>query len=285
MIYDKPLYNSFRNQIGYNITGCKRLFLTESKNVRWYGFENRQINHLDMSGSFAMFENLSNVTYSVKAEQSKNGVSYKVDITFSIGGIKADASYMLENLINSELTGVVEDRNGRYWLVGFRQGLVSDYESKTEDSSYSVKMTTTQLTKPEEIAPATMAAQIFAPFDDLVTPSPVFTVPSRDSQGGTTLVNKNFTVKTVTVENYQILPSDEFLLLPFANSVFLPATAPQGKQYVIKCDYDASVEPSFIKVNSGDIDYYNLIEMYTMNASFTVVYDGAGSWHIVSFSH
>lgn len=283
MIYKHDTIASYTNPLAFSAKGCRRLYLTHARNVLGYAFTGRQISSLSGTGSFAHIEGIEALSYSVKTEPSEAGTLYQVSLSFAIKGIKADAAYLLEALVNSELTAIVQDANFRFHLLGYEQGMISEYEAKAEDGGYTVKMTTRQRHKPEELSAATVADITLSEMDQSLTPSPVYQIPGGGTGGGSGDYDRNYTVTIVTTDNYTLSASDELLLLPVALTVFLPATAEEGKNYIIKADYDASQAPSTVKVTSGDVDGLQALSLDTDRGSVSLVYDGAGSWHTVAY--
>jgi hypothetical protein len=267
MIYDKSLNTSFKQTKKFNLTGCKNLYLTETKNVAGYSFAGRQIAAFDRSGNFSLMQNLSWLNMAVKTLQSKNGTLYDISISFSIGVLNTDVTYLLEALLNAETTAIIEDKNGRFFLVGFRQGFITEYEAKTEEGSYAVKMNTKQISLFEEVSVSAMQSLTLAKTDADFTPEPIYQTPVTSTES-----DRTYNTKVVTVNNYAILESHDFVLLPSALNVFLPTTARTGKQLIIKCDYDASYNPSFVR---GQVDNNTVVEMNTDRASITVVWNGS----------
>jgi hypothetical protein len=267
MIYDKQLNTSYKQVKKFSLTGCKNLYLSESKNVKGYFFEDRQISAFDRTENFSLWQNLTGLNISIKTLQSKNGTLYDISVGFAIATLRTDTTHLLDILLNTELTAIVEDRNGRFWLLGFKQGFVTDYEAKTEDGVYTVTMKTQQIAKYEEVSVVAMKTLTLATTDTNFTPEPAYYTPVREQ----IYTTKTYNTKIVTENNYVIKENHDFVILPLALTVFLPTSETVGKQIIIKCDYDASVTSSFVK---GQIDNNTQIEMNTDRATITVIWNG-----------
>lgn len=283
MIYNNTLNYSFVNVDVFNATGAERLYLIESGQVTGFSTDNDQITELPTETLFNLFDNLDELSYSVKTDTSKAGTVYLVEINFKITGIRTAVNSVLEKLLSNDLTAILGDSNGRFWLLGFGQGLKSQFEYSSEDAGYTVKLSTRQLTKPEEVAfELIKSLEVNEDYEDnSVTPVYVTPIPSQGTSGGSGSGNV-FNTITVNSNNYQLDNNDHFVLVTGAYTVKLPLSPVDGQQHILKATYDASVSPVIISGDEELIDGSVTAVINTNAGSMSLIYE-SGNWYTVAF--
>lgn len=287
MIYNNILNYSLVNTEVFNAAGCEILYLIESNYLTGFTITNNQINTLQTGANkFSVFDNLDELSYSVKTDNSKSGTVYVIEVNFKISGIRTIVNTVLEKLLNNNLTAILGDSNGRFWLLGYNQGFRSSFDYSSEDANYSVKLVTTQLLKPEEISfDLVNNLSVNDDYEDnTVIPVYVQTVPSQNGgTGGSGTGSGNvFNTITVSSDNYQLNNNDHFVIVTGAYTVFLPVSPENGQQHIIKAVYDASVSAVNITAAGVLIDSFNTVNINTNLGSLTLIYD-SGEWHTTAF--
>ncbi|WP_222707318.1 hypothetical protein, partial [Pontibacter qinzhouensis] len=77
------------------------------------------------NANFSIWENLESLAFTFKTETTKSGTLYHIEITFEIPVLRTYAGSLVDRLSNTKTTAIIEDENGRFWLLGFKQGLTS----------------------------------------------------------------------------------------------------------------------------------------------------------------
>lgn len=288
MIFNTTLFDSFINPSGYNVGGCKRIFLTEAIEVGLYNVVDRQIVNLTANEPWSVLEDLNGLTFTVKTEPTKGGTIYSVDVAFGISVLRADANYILEALSNSEYTAIMEDLNGRFWLLGYREGLKTTYEMLSDDGGYAVKMNTKQRNRIEEVSLPVMLDLELYNYYESTTPNPIYSqhlTPSNGGSGGGFTGPLNvFETVVISSSAYVISDDDHFIKVMNAATLNLPSSPSPGQQHIIKAYYNAEVGNVVIVPADGHkIDNQNSALINTDMGSLTLIFQG-GHWSTVAFA-
>ena len=281
MIYQDALYNSFLNPSTFNVPGCERLLLCEAKDILSYKITNRQIKSMTTNEPFAILENLEGLQFSVKTEPTKSGTLYEVTVSFTVQVLRADATYFLEELMNSEYSAIAEDENGRFWLLGYREGLRATYEMLNEEGIYAVKMSTKQRLKVEEVAVSVVQGLDLYDYYDSTTPNPIYStdvLPVRNSPGTVFPSGNVFEVAVVGSGRHIISDTQHHVIVTGGSTLLLSESPTPGQQHVFTATHDAEEAPVEIEPAVGHtIGGVERAKINTKNGSITINFH-EGDW-------
>ncbi|MFD2717909.1 hypothetical protein ACFST9_04235 [Hymenobacter monticola] len=297
------LNNGYDNRPIFNIPGAKRLFMIKKENLLALGqspgllngLSNYLIEDISIFGKWNIFNELDNFKFDVKLNRSKAGDLYSLELGFSINMLTRDKNTLLENLLNTDVTVMIQDENDRFWLLGDEQPLRMSELGKTIDgevNQYTVKLEGRQLKMMKEVG------QIY-----IITLTEVTDmVDSTDGGAVTWVLNTGGSTGPITggsstpsqqlnilssVTNppngYTIRSIDHVILVGAGRSINLPSSPVQGQEHILK-DYSggASLLPITVNGNGKLIDGYSTASINTDFGALTFIY-GAGGWNTTAF--
>ncbi|WP_153042711.1 hypothetical protein [Rufibacter ruber] len=261
----------------------------EADKVTDYAFVDNQVDALTMTGNFGMWDRLEALAFSVKSETSKAGTVYSVEVSFRVPALKTDTGRQIKELVKNDTTAIIEDRNGRFWLLGYKQGLSASYDAGTEDGAYNVKLVTKQLNEVEEVSYRLMTTLTLNPELDSTTPQPSYSNPpightpdtGGNTGGGNSSSRNVYKVVTVVANNSQVTNDLHFIKVPEPYTVLLPIAPVEGQSHYFKATFDASISPVILESGSYLIDGESDFQINSDLGSVQLVFQG-GAWSVIA---
>ncbi|MBF9237444.1 hypothetical protein I2I05_08540 [Hymenobacter sp. BT683] len=209
-----------------------------------------------------LFNEPENLSFTCEPAFSPAGTVYNVSIGFTATILTSAKSQLFRSMAKTKLTGVVQDKNNRWWLVGAEQALSLVEAPRRIDqdvNQYTVKITGTQLVDARQMSQTWVSALTDASFTDMVdaidggTSLVVLGADANGNSGGGTTIflGNNFQNTITSPPSGYVIPST--IGMVFANSgtvVNLPANALVGQQHTVK-DFSGGAYMASITINGN----------------------------------
>lgn len=166
-MFNNWLTDSLPDACEFTLPGAKDLLLIRSEALFDYNIDEEDT-ILGMGilpeEFFLDYKATRNLNYKVTAQKSKHGTVYGVSLALTMRHTTAQHTKLFTRLLDSRITAILSDMNGKYWLVGDRQPLkVTEASYGSETNAYQLELNTVQKTPVLKVSPDFVASIVPKP--------------------------------------------------------------------------------------------------------------------------
>lgn len=145
-----------------NIGGIKRVLLANSDDVTAVTIASEIVTAITMASSkkfleFAFRPNTGSMTTNAQVSDSGASPYWQTDVVMAFNRLETAKSVAIKALAQADLIGIVEDMNGKYWLVGFENplnisaGAAASGTQRGDRNGYDITLTDVASELPHEV--------------------------------------------------------------------------------------------------------------------------------------
>ena len=145
-----------------NIGGIKRVLLANSDDVTGVTISSEIVTAITMAAGktfleFAFRPNTGSMTTNAQVSDSGASTYWQTDVVMAFNRLETAKSVAIKALAQADLIGIVEDMNGKYWLVGFENplnisaGAAASGTQRGDRNGYDITLTDVATELPHEV--------------------------------------------------------------------------------------------------------------------------------------
>jgi hypothetical protein len=283
--------NGLNNRTRFNYGGADRIIFVAAADI--YQTQVLSGDTVDKivlyaTKQFHLFESLENISLVETPSRGKNGTIYDVTLAFNSGVQTIEKHRLFDQLADTDLVAIVQDKMRRWWALGLDQPLkmtTTDQKIDDDNNNYAIKFTTRQRERSKIMSNHWIDGINSLPFSQMVDSNAGVTIPvnilvQSPTAGSNAPTAYNFLNEvTMPPSGYVIKSTDGIIMAVPGRTVKLPQNAVNGNYHVIKDAVGTASDttPIMVDANGSTIDGSPLGLIETTYGSLTISYS-QGKW-------
>jgi hypothetical protein len=260
------LQNGLNNKTRFNYGGARRIIFVAAADIdKTIILSGDTVDRVDLyrGKKFHMFEELENISLIETPTRNKNGTIYDVTLAFNSGVQTIEKHRLFDQLADTDLVAIVQDRMNRWWMVGLDQPLkmtTTDQKIDDDNNNYNIKFVTRQRERSKIMSNDWIDLLNTLPYSQMINSNAGVSIPvnvqvSSPTAGNNVPAAYNFLNEVVQPPTGYVIKSTDGSIMAVPGRVIkLPTSAINGQYHVIKDSVGTASDTTPITIDGNGLN-------------------------------